>query len=232
MGLLRLPRAHRVPSLPAAGSAIPGMHREAPNVGSGGNTMTSTPPTVPAVPDLVFTDPERLALAGFPAGYRGLTRDAYALDPPVPLLVRAPRPRALLGPSNGHRAVGPGARGSRPRPCDCRPAALHGRRVLPLRRGGGPGGHLAGGPCPLLKASTWATRSCASGLEKSTSKVSSCQTEIRYCGILGAPFDSGWVSGSAGVSCEAREGGQQEDSARARSSRATVTTRVFRDQVS
>ena len=42
--------------------------------------MTSTPPTVPAVPDLVFTDPERLALAGFLAGYRGLTRDAYALD--------------------------------------------------------------------------------------------------------------------------------------------------------
>ncbi len=28
----------------------------------------------------VFTDPERLALAGFLAGYRGLTREAYALD--------------------------------------------------------------------------------------------------------------------------------------------------------
>ena len=42
--------------------------------------MTTTPPSVPAVPDLVFTDPERLALAGFLAGYRGLTRDAYALD--------------------------------------------------------------------------------------------------------------------------------------------------------
>jgi integrase/recombinase XerD len=27
-----------------------------------------------------FTDAERLALAGFLAGYRGLTRDAYALD--------------------------------------------------------------------------------------------------------------------------------------------------------
>jgi replicative DNA helicase len=42
--------------------------------------MTSTSPTLPTVPDLVFTDPERLALAGFLAGYRGLTRDAYALD--------------------------------------------------------------------------------------------------------------------------------------------------------
>jgi integrase/recombinase XerD len=29
---------------------------------------------------LVFTDPERLALASFLAGYRGLTRDACALD--------------------------------------------------------------------------------------------------------------------------------------------------------
>jgi integrase/recombinase XerD len=27
-----------------------------------------------------FTDPERLALAGFLAGYSGLTRDAYAHD--------------------------------------------------------------------------------------------------------------------------------------------------------
>jgi integrase/recombinase XerD len=42
--------------------------------------MPFSSPTVPAVPDLVFTDPERLALAGFLAGYRGPTRDAYALD--------------------------------------------------------------------------------------------------------------------------------------------------------
>ncbi len=42
--------------------------------------MTSPAATVPAVPDLVFTDQERLALAGFLAGYRGLTREAYALD--------------------------------------------------------------------------------------------------------------------------------------------------------
>jgi integrase/recombinase XerD len=27
-----------------------------------------------------FTDAERLALAGFPAGYRGLTREAHTLD--------------------------------------------------------------------------------------------------------------------------------------------------------
>ena len=40
----------------------------------------TTPSTALAVPDPVFTDPERLALASFLAGYRGLTRDAYALD--------------------------------------------------------------------------------------------------------------------------------------------------------
>ena len=42
--------------------------------------MTSPTLTIPALPDLVFNDHERLALAGFLAGYRGLTRDAYALD--------------------------------------------------------------------------------------------------------------------------------------------------------
>ena len=43
--------------------------------------MTSTiSTTTPAVLDSVFTDPERLALAGYLAGYRGLTREAYALD--------------------------------------------------------------------------------------------------------------------------------------------------------
>jgi site-specific recombinase XerD len=36
---------------------------------------TSLVPVQPA-----FTDSERLALAGFLAGYRGLTRDAYTLD--------------------------------------------------------------------------------------------------------------------------------------------------------
>ena len=40
----------------------------------------ATPSTAIAVPDPVFTDPERLALAGFLAGYRGLTRNAYAVD--------------------------------------------------------------------------------------------------------------------------------------------------------
>ena len=43
--------------------------------------MTATAPTAALLPiQPAFTDAERLALAGFLAGYRGLTREAYALD--------------------------------------------------------------------------------------------------------------------------------------------------------
>ena len=41
---------------------------------------TAAPSTALATIEPAFTDAERLALAGFLAGYRGLTRDAYALD--------------------------------------------------------------------------------------------------------------------------------------------------------
>jgi len=42
--------------------------------------MTTAPSAVLATIRPVFTDAERVALAGFLAGYRGLTREAYALD--------------------------------------------------------------------------------------------------------------------------------------------------------
>ncbi len=41
---------------------------------------TAAPSTALATIQPAFTDTERIALAGFLAGYRGLTRDAYALD--------------------------------------------------------------------------------------------------------------------------------------------------------
>ena len=41
---------------------------------------TAAPSTVLATIQPAFTDAERVALAGFLAGYRGLTREAYALD--------------------------------------------------------------------------------------------------------------------------------------------------------
>jgi integrase/recombinase XerD len=41
---------------------------------------TAAPSTGLATIQPIFTAPERLALAGFLAGYQGLTRKAYALD--------------------------------------------------------------------------------------------------------------------------------------------------------
>jgi len=41
---------------------------------------TTSISTAVATAELVFTKPERLALAGFLAGYTGLTREAYMLD--------------------------------------------------------------------------------------------------------------------------------------------------------
>jgi integrase len=43
-------------------------------------TTTATTPAI-VLFDPVFADPRRLALGGFLAGYSGLTRDAYELDP-------------------------------------------------------------------------------------------------------------------------------------------------------
>jgi integrase/recombinase XerD len=43
-------------------------------------TTTSSPSTAIVVPEPVFTHQEQLALAGFLAGYTGLTREACALD--------------------------------------------------------------------------------------------------------------------------------------------------------
>ena len=43
-------------------------------------TTTSSASTAIAVTEPVVTSHERLALAGFLAGYTGLTREAYALD--------------------------------------------------------------------------------------------------------------------------------------------------------
>ncbi|MGH9243895.1 MAG: hypothetical protein ACRD29_06190 [Acidimicrobiales bacterium] len=40
----------------------------------------TTPSTAVVLVDQAFSDAEQFALAGFLAGYRGLTRDAYALD--------------------------------------------------------------------------------------------------------------------------------------------------------
>jgi hypothetical protein len=69
---------------------------------------TAAPPTALATIQSAFTDAERFALAGFLAGYRGLTREAYALDlrqftTLVPGLLRFPVRR----PPRRHRDLRP-----------------------------------------------------------------------------------------------------------------------------
>jgi hypothetical protein len=72
--------------------------------------MAATTPSTSLVPvQPAFTDSERLALAGFLAGYRGLTRDAlHARPAPVHRLVPRPFPAIARGPPRRHRGLRPG----------------------------------------------------------------------------------------------------------------------------
>ena len=71
--------------------------------------MTTTIPSAALIPVApVFTNTERLALAGFLAGYSGLTREAYEIGlrqdtNPVPPAPSAPVP----GPPRRHRVLRP-----------------------------------------------------------------------------------------------------------------------------
>ena len=105
---------------------------------------TSVAPVQPA-----FTDAERLALAGYLAGYRGLTREAYTFDlAPIHRLV--PCTRSL--PCS--RCAAPT---SRPSPANSKSAAraratvtqkaVHNRRVLQVRGRGGTPRSLARRAC-------------------------------------------------------------------------------------
>ena len=96
---------------------------------------TAAPSTALATIQPAFTDAERLALAGFLAGYRGLTREAYTLDlrqfttwcRARSLALFAVR-RADIESFARELEAGGRARGYR------HPAAVHHRRVLQVRR--------------------------------------------------------------------------------------------------
>jgi hypothetical protein len=108
---------------------------------------TATPSTALTTIQPAFTDAERLALAGFLAGYRGLTREAYTLDLRQfatwcrvrSLALFAVRRADIEGFARGTRGQGP-----RPR----YPQAVHYRRVLPVRGRRGTPGSLPGRPRP------------------------------------------------------------------------------------
>jgi hypothetical protein len=96
--------------------------------------ITAAPSTALATIQPAFTDPERLALAGYLAGYRGLTREAYALDlRQFTTWVPRPLPGAVRRPPRRHRRLRPrpGDQGTGPR--HGHPSAVHDRRVLQVR---------------------------------------------------------------------------------------------------
>ena len=98
--------------------------------------MTATTHSTSLVPvQPAFTDAERLALAGFLAGYRGLTREAYTLD--LRQFTGWCRARSLPLFSVRRADIETFAReleAPRPRPRHRHPAAVHHRRVLQVRR--------------------------------------------------------------------------------------------------
>ena len=104
---------------------------------------TAAPSTALVTIQPAFTDAERLALAGFLAGYRGLTREAYALDlrqfttwcRAGSLNLFAVRRADIESFARDLEATGPGPR-------DRHPAAVHHRRVLQIRRRRGTPGAL------------------------------------------------------------------------------------------
>src|SRR5690349_14215310 len=95
---------------------------------------TAVPSAALATIQPVFTDAERLALAGFLAGYRGLTREAYTLDLRQFTTWCRARSLALFAVPSRHRVLRPGAGGQGPGLGYRHPAAVHHRRVLQVRR--------------------------------------------------------------------------------------------------
>jgi hypothetical protein len=110
----------------------------------------TTAALVPVQP--AFTDAERVALAGFLSGYRGLTREACALDLRQFAGWCRSRSLALFAVRRADIetfAMGPGSQ--RPRPGHCHPAAEQHRRVLPVTHrpaAAPPGGQPPGGAAP------------------------------------------------------------------------------------
>jgi hypothetical protein len=97
---------------------------------------TAAPSTALATIQTAFTDAERLALAGFLAGYRSLTREAYALDlRQFTTWCRAPSVALFASPTvSGDAGSTPGSRchsaaGGRPRSWAAPASAPHTRAI-------------------------------------------------------------------------------------------------------
>ena len=91
-----------------------------------------------AVAEPVFANAERLALAGFLAGYTGLTREAYALDLRLRQFTTWCRARSLplFAVRRADSKASPGIWKPGAGPRHRHPACVRDRRVLPVRGGG------------------------------------------------------------------------------------------------
>src|SRR5256884_8211218 len=110
---------------------------------------TAAPSAALATIQPTFTDAERVALAGFLAGYRGLTREAYALD--LRQFTSWCRARSLSLFAVRRADIESFARDLEERgraPRHGHPEAVHHRRVLQVRGRGRTPGQLAGCACP------------------------------------------------------------------------------------
>ena len=106
--------------------------------------------------DPMFADPERLALAGFLAGYSGQTRDAYALDLRQFLAYCHEHGLELLKAGRADIEIYARTLEARSRARGHhRPPPFGGGRRLPLRRRRRPHRPLASGPRPPSKG--WTT---------------------------------------------------------------------------
>ncbi len=86
---------------------------------------TAVPSAALATIRPAFTDAERLALAGFLARYRGLAREACALDLRQFASWCRDRSLALFSVRRGHRGLRPGPGSDGPGPGHCHVAAVH-----------------------------------------------------------------------------------------------------------
>ena len=148
------------------------------------HATTTAPSTAISVAETTFSDAERFALAGFLAGQRGLTRDAYPRPAPVRHVVPEPQPSLVRGAPSRHRVLRPSPQVAGQGSGHGGPSPVHGGRLLPLRRAGRPPGpsaavhvgrtrldyesHANGtgsqrgrrsargcGPCPTCRARPW-----------------------------------------------------------------------------
>ena len=146
-------------------------------------TIPSTDIVVPVEP--LFTEAERVALAGFLAGYRGLTGDAYALDLRMFTAWCQQHELHLFQARRADIECFGRELESGGEPRDHRPSALHDLRLLPLRRRGGTARAL---PAVHVRRARLDYESHAIGLDRN--EIGS----LRVAAGLGAPNEHALIS--------------------------------------